>query len=86
MWRLAIRMLVLLWLLASLGLTIVVVGAMRQGYEQSWADALYEGFETIPEALMMGLGFSDSPLWIDAAYWLVLIICVIWAFSNRKNA
>lgn len=82
--RLIFLSLALIWLFASTALMAFVALAMRQGYNSDWPAALYEGFETIPEALMMMCGFGGSPVWVDVLYWIIPVVVLLFAFRARR--
>lgn len=82
--RLIFRILALAWLVVSAALMALVAIAMRQGYKSNWPDALYEGFETIPEGLMMILGFRGSPVWVDVLYWIIPVLLLVFSFRTHR--
>jgi hypothetical protein len=64
---------------ASIGiglLAFAVVNSSNAGLDA----AVKEGFETIPEAVMMIMGFKTAPLVVTIGYWIALIALLFLAF------
>ncbi|HVK80841.1 MAG TPA: hypothetical protein VM915_09520 [Verrucomicrobiae bacterium] len=73
------RATLIIWALVSVGLGALAF-AVVLGAGGSLGAATNEALETIPEAAMQMMGFSNSPFWPVVAYWLTLL-----AFSSSSS-
>lgn len=80
--RLIAKILSLLLFLGSVAILALVTLALRNGYSSDWFSALYEGFETIPEGLLMAMGMRGSPVWVDVLYWVLIVVALLAAWKN----
>ena len=75
-----------LWAVFSIVVGVLVFAILRSTYNSDIYSAGIEAIETIPESIVMRLGFSGSPLFVDIGYWILLIISIFLAFSARKRS
>ena len=80
---LIVRLLVGAWALISIILGALAFFVMI-GYDTTIVVAVKEAFETVPEAVMMKLGFEGAPLAVTAAYWVALVGAVYFAFKSKR--
>jgi hypothetical protein len=73
------RVLVAVWAFISIGIGLLAFAVVSTTTGGSVGAATREAFETIPEAVMMGMGFDGSPLLVVLAYWLTLTTAVLLA-------
>lgn len=81
---LLIRFLVVAWAVVSVAIGVLAFFVVT-GYGNGVDAALYEGLETIPEALMTTVGFRGAPVAVTVAYWLALIAAVFFAFRPARR-
>lgn len=80
---LIVRLLVGVWALISVALGALAFSVMI-GYDTTIIVAVKEAFETIPEAVLMTLGFDGAPFAVTVAYWLALAGAVYFAFKPAR--
>jgi hypothetical protein len=78
-----LRVLVVVWALISIGVGVLAFAVVNSITGGSVSAAAKEAFETIPEAIMMTMGFNGSPLIVDVAYWLILALAVFATFRSK---
>jgi len=74
-----------LWLTFSIGLLGIVSLSLYSGHDLDFGTALYEGFEVIPEAIFMLIGFDGSPMVADLIYWICLFAGIFTAWRGRAS-
>ena len=81
-----VRVIVLLWALASIGLSALAFSVVR-GTGGDIAAAAQEAAETIPEAAVQLVGYAGAPIWLTVAYWLALAAALYLSFRpSRRTA
>lgn len=80
-----LKFLTALWLSVSIGLLVIVTFSLYSGYGRDIGPALYEGFEVIPEAVFMRLGFKGSPMVADLSYWVCLVAFFYMGWRGRAS-